>query len=107
MQFKAQQAHYRTAFPNAEFLIILNDEVPVGNITVETTSQEIRLIDIGLLPDNRGEGIGSTLLKELQTQGKRIILHVEQSNPAKHLYEKLGFQELESNGIHKRMLWMP
>lgn len=40
----------------------------------------------------RGKGIGKMLMQKAIKHAKGdIALHVEPNNPAKHLYEKLGF----------------
>jgi len=50
------------------------------------------LVYIAVNSDFRGQGIGSALIKEtFQICGNDIALHVEYDNPAKKLYERLGF----------------
>ncbi|MCB0036916.1 MAG: GNAT family N-acetyltransferase [Anaerolineales bacterium] len=50
---------------------------------------------IGIDPAFRGQGIGTALLTELKTavdgQFEQIILTVREHNPAKRLYERMGF----------------
>jgi ribosomal protein S18 acetylase RimI-like enzyme len=50
------------------------------------------LVYIAVHPDKRGKGLGSQLIREVfsNTEGN-IALHVEYDNPAKRLYERLGF----------------
>jgi ribosomal-protein-alanine N-acetyltransferase len=50
------------------------------------------LVYIAINKNSRGEGLGKKLMKEIiaHTKGD-IALHVEANNPAKFLYEKLGF----------------
>ncbi|WP_374706730.1 GNAT family N-acetyltransferase [Paenibacillus sp. J2TS4] len=71
--------------------------------------QEIRLIDLSLLPEYRNVGIGTAFLKNLQetasAYGKPIRLHVIRSNPAVSLYKRLGFHMLGSNGLYAAMEW--
>lgn len=50
------------------------------------------LVYIAVNGELRGQGIGSRLLREIQTScGGDIALHVEYENPAKRLYERMGF----------------
>lgn len=50
------------------------------------------LVYIATDPDQRGKGIGMKLMQEaINTTKGDIALHVEPDNPAKRLYEKLGF----------------
>jgi ribosomal protein S18 acetylase RimI-like enzyme len=65
MQFKAQTGAYETAYPGSQHSIVLSGETPVGHIWVDRDSAGYRLIDIALLPDCRGRGIGSVLLRQL------------------------------------------
>jgi ribosomal protein S18 acetylase RimI-like enzyme len=73
--------------------------------------REIRIMDIALLPEHRGSGIGSKLLRELQDEaraaGKTLSIHVERFNPALRLYERLGFQQVEDKGVYLLMSWGP
>ena len=59
-------------------------------------------MDIALLPEYRGRGIGTALLEELLVEadatGRRVTIHVERFNPARRLYERLGFVEAGDPG---------
>lgn len=96
MQFHCQRRSYESQYPHARQKIVWNQGVRVGRIIVGETAQEMRLIDISLLPEYRSIGIGTTLLKELKdaaaTCGKPIRLHVLRSNRALSLYERNGFR---------------
>jgi len=111
MQFDAQATHYHRYYPNASFEVILLDGQAVGRMYIDRTGDEILLIDIALLPQYRGGGIGGRLLHELlseaEAQGKPVRIHVERENPAMHLYARLGFQKIEDKGIYYFMEWRP
>ena len=50
------------------------------------------LVYIAVHHDDRGKGLGKELMKESLRYAKGdIALHVEPHNPAKYLYEKIGF----------------
>lgn len=50
------------------------------------------LVYIAVHADQRGKGVGKELMKKaIHTAKGDIALHVEPENPAKFLYEKLGF----------------
>ncbi len=110
-QFTAQDTYYRENFPQATFLIILNAEKPIGRLYTDRRTDEIRLIDIALLPEYRGKGFGTGLLKDLQTEavqaGKPLRIHVEKFNPALRLYERLGFARIADTGVYYLMEWSP
>jgi len=107
MQFHAQTTHYRAYYPHAEYLIIQRGETPIGRLIVDRSQDPLLLMDIALLPHFRGEGIGSKLLRELQKEGKKIILHVSKDNPAMHLYSRLGFVTVAEDSIYLGMEWNP
>lgn len=111
LQFKAQHQYYRTNFKSATFDIILLDGRPVGRLYVDRRLDEIRIIDIALLPQRRRQGIGSLILKSLlseaQKEARPVTLHVEYFNPALNLYQRLGFKKIEDRGIHSFMEWSP
>jgi len=60
-----------------------------------------------LMPAQRGQGIGSSLLAavvaEADAEVLPVRLHVEPWSPAKRLYERLGFRTLQVNGIYELM----
>ena len=109
LQFMAQQKQYRAQFCDADFQIIIEDEKPVGRLYINQTEEEIRIVDIALLPRFRGKGTGSSLIKQVLAEGKQkrlpVRIHVQQSNPAFQLYERLGFQKIDENGIYFLMEW--
>jgi ribosomal protein S18 acetylase RimI-like enzyme len=108
-QFDAQTAHYVEKYAGASLQVIEQAEVPIGRLYVARWEREIRIMDIALLPEHRGSGIGTKLLRELQDEarsaGKALTIHVERFNPALRLYERLGFQTIEDKGVHLLLQW--
>jgi [ribosomal protein S18]-alanine N-acetyltransferase len=84
-------------FPGGFVLFASIDEMPVGAVVVNRTGMD------GYIPENilvyiathhgyRGKGIGKKLMqKAIETAQGDIALHVEPDNPARKLYESLGF----------------
>jgi ribosomal protein S18 acetylase RimI-like enzyme len=111
MQFTAQSRCYRENYPDAEFRIIEVDGQPAGRLYVEPRVDDIRIMDVSLLPAFRGQGIGTALLTEVLNQagqsGKSASIHVETFNPASRLYERLGFRQCATNGMYHLMKWSP
>ena len=107
MQYDARQRSYEFQFADAENSIVLLDRRPVGRMLVCKSGGEFRLVDIALLADTRGAGIGRRLLEDLQAEaqkaGKPVRLHVEKSNPAIRLYERLGFVTIADKGAYIQM----
>jgi ribosomal protein S18 acetylase RimI-like enzyme len=111
MQFDLQDRNYRASFPTAEHsLIVLGDEA-IGRLIVDPGPLEIRVIDISLMPDARGRGIGSALLRrvlaEATVNGVPVRLSVDAVNPARHLYERLGFVVTDASSVYMSLEWRP
>jgi ribosomal protein S18 acetylase RimI-like enzyme len=110
LQFTAQQHHYREAYAEAEEIIIEVEARPIGRLLVYRSDLEARLVDIALMPEWRGCGIGSELIGRLQQEaasaGKPLTLHVAKSNRAMRLYERLGFKVADDTGSHYFMRWV-
>ena len=96
-QFSAQTQHYLTHYGSDFFNIVEVDGVSAGRFYVDYWSNEIRIVDIALMPGFQGKGLGSFLMKKVLSEGTEknqpVTIHVEQNNPAKRLYERLGFTE--------------
>lgn len=109
MQFTAQDTHYRQHYPTAEFSVIEVSGTPVGRLYVDRWTREIRIMDIAVLPEHRGNGIATYLLVALQREAtasdRSLTIHVERFNPAMHLYARLGFKMIEDKGVYQLMEW--
>jgi ribosomal protein S18 acetylase RimI-like enzyme len=109
MQFRAQAEHYERVYEKADFLIIMRHGVDIGRLYIDRMPNEIHLIDIALLPEFRGGGIGAALMKEIleegRTSGRKVTIYVENFNPARHLYDRLGFRHVDDNGVYHLMEW--
>ncbi len=106
-QFDAQHRYYRAQFPQARFDIVTVDGTDVGRCYVDRDPQRICLIDIVLLPEWRGMGIGAHLLgnliAEADVQQLPIALHVEKHNPILGWYTRLGFVAGGDVGVYLSM----
>lgn len=103
-QFGAQSRYYSEQYAEAAFDVILSAGRPVGRLYVARWQEEIRIVDIALLPEHRGRGLGTRLLKDLVSEseesGKPLTIHVEKFNPALRLYERLGFRPTADKGVY-------
>lgn len=97
MQFKFQHAWYMQNYLHSSFDVVILADVPVGRFYVNRLADEIRIIDISLLPEYRGRGVGERLMSDVLREGNErsipVSLHVEGNNPALALYRRLGFLE--------------
>ena len=111
MQFDAQSRYYQEHYSETSFDVILADGSPIGRLYVARWPEEIRIVDIALLPAYRGAGIGTKLLEglisESEASAKPLSIHVERFNPALRLYGRLGFREVEDKGVYLLMQRAP
>lgn len=103
-QFDAQTRWYQEHYDGASRAIVLVDGQPCGRLYVYHGATEIRIMDIALLPEHRGSGVGSSLLRDLladaDAHGKCVTIHVERLNPALRLYQRLGFSVAQDLGVN-------
>lgn len=101
-QFLAQDRWYHEQYAGASFDVVLVGGVPVGRLYVDRWPAEIRIVDIALLPASCGRGIGGAVLADVLAEadaaGLATSVHVERFNPARRLYERLGFGPVAENG---------
>jgi ribosomal protein S18 acetylase RimI-like enzyme len=106
-QFAAQTAHYAEHYTGMTSDVVLVDGEPAGRLLVARWTEEIRIVDITLLPEFRGGGAGTELLRELMAEAreasKRLSIHVEIQNPAMRLYQRLGFRPVGDAGVYLLM----
>lgn len=104
LQFAAQHKFYMEQFADADFHIVELHDEPIGRLYVDRREDEIRIIDIALLPEHRNKGIGSALLEDILAEARSATLpvriHVERNNPALGLYQRLGFREIGDEGVY-------
>jgi len=106
-QFMAQHDWWHQEYTATSYDIIECDGVPVGRLYVARWERELRVVDIAILPEHRGRGIGTALFREVFEEGDRtgrpVTIHVEIYNPARRLYERLGFILKEEKDVYLLM----
>jgi ribosomal protein S18 acetylase RimI-like enzyme len=110
MQYRARCTGYKARFPGLEsFMICDGDHQPVGELLVCGNEDRVRVVDISLFRVCQGRGIGTRLLLDLQDQagakGQMLELSVDHENPARRLYERLGFEVIGSDALQAEMIW--
>lgn len=110
-QSRLQRRAYADGHPGAAFEIVLVDGIPAGRLFVARGATELRIVDIALLAEFRGSGIGTELLRgvldEAAAQGVGVALEVDLGNPARRLYEGLGFAVEAATETQVSMRWTP
>jgi len=103
-QFAAQYRYYREHYDGATYHVVLADKEPVGRLFIARWPDETRIMDIALVTEHRGIGIGSRVLgalcAEADATGAPMGIHVEKQNRARDLYVRLGFEPREDRGVY-------
>ena len=107
-QFDMQRREYDARFPDARYQLILIDGEPAGRTWIGEDEEEIRLLDIALLPQFQKRGAGTVLLRELMKEAEskgKFLRHMVfvLNNDAHRFYERLGFVVIEDVGAYKHM----
>lgn len=94
-QHEAQHAHYSVHYHGLRRQAIRHRGADVGRLYLHEGPSDLRIVDIALLPQARGAGIGGALLADViayaEAHGLRASIHVERNNPARRLYLRAGF----------------
>jgi len=104
MQFEAQDTFYKQQFPDAQYQVVQYEGQDVGRLYLDLREDEVRIVDIALLPEYRGKGLGTQLLNSIiQDAGQKqlsVRIHVEKNNSALNLYLRLGFKKTDDKGVY-------
>lgn len=110
-QFDAQHSHYLQHYPTAQFLVLEQAGQRIGRLYVDIVESSVRLMDLALVPAVRNRGLGGALTRAVMDYAESlrmgVTLHVEEDNPAKRLYDRLGFVVVGELSFYKKMAWSP
>lgn len=107
-QFKAMCVGYRSMFPDAAFSIVEVNGRPVGRMVVDSGPEEIRVVDLALIPAERNQGTGTRLMRQVCAAAKKPVrLCVLKQNRALRWYARLGFTPFGEQGIYDELEWHP
>jgi ribosomal protein S18 acetylase RimI-like enzyme len=111
MQYDAQKTEYEAHYPEAQYDVILLEGCTAGRFWVSRDEEEIRLLDIVVLPWAQRQGVGTalvrSLIEEARASGKQLrhMVFIENEG-ARRLYERLGFEVFEEvGGAYLHMEW--
>jgi GNAT superfamily N-acetyltransferase len=102
-----QRARFFASTDPATYRIVEFDGRPVGCLAVRWLPDEVRLNRIFVLPAHQNRGIGTHLVGEVVAKagaaGLPVRLRVFRVNPARRLYERLGFVATGETDTHVLM----
>jgi ribosomal protein S18 acetylase RimI-like enzyme len=111
-QFQAQTVGYGAEFPQASFDIIETAERPIGRIVVDRPGTMLHLVDLAIIPELRGRGIGTAVMRALMDEARWANIPVQlevasENDPSLQLYLRLGFVPTETVPLYTRLEWRP
>ena len=109
-QFHAQTVSYQAEFPKARFDIIELTGRPIGRIVVNRPGTVLHIVDQAIVPELRGRGIGSAIMRALMDEAAAAHMPVRlkvasESDPAMRLYRRLGFVPIETVPLYIELEW--
>lgn len=101
----AQQKIFRDKFSTKKHKIIIQNNIDIGNISVSIDNEEMFIEIIEIMPEYQNKGIGSKIINQIINYSKskelcKVIFQVLIINPAKRLYDKLGFLTINETETH-------
>jgi ribosomal protein S18 acetylase RimI-like enzyme len=110
MQYRGRAMSYAAQHPQAEDSILLDEDgQPAGRLLLDRQPDRWRIVDIAVLAARRGQGLGTEVVRQCQQRaasaGARLELQVRPENPARRLYERLGFRVASEAGVSVEMVW--
>jgi ribosomal protein S18 acetylase RimI-like enzyme len=99
----------RSNFEDAK--VVRAGEEDVGLLKLSRTDAEWHLHQLQIIPDYQGLGIGNAVLRRVLAEAGHanvaVSLSVMHDNPARRLYERLGFAYVGETTSDLKMLWSP
>jgi GNAT superfamily N-acetyltransferase len=110
-QFASQDQHYRAYFPDADYSIVLHNEEDAGRLLVTRDQSCIHVLEFTILPEHRGAGVGTEIVRRLQEEARGkalpITTYLDSFSDSQAWLEKRGFTRMGDEGIHYKMQWTP
>ncbi|OXI31187.1 GNAT family N-acetyltransferase [Burkholderia sp. AU16741] len=104
---EAHDRRIRAHFDDA--MIVCEGTAAIGLLKVTRAAGEWHVHQIQILPAHQGRGIGEAVLNALLTDAARahvpVSLSVLHGNPARRLYERLGFRVASETDTSVNMIW--
>jgi ribosomal protein S18 acetylase RimI-like enzyme len=108
-----QRARFDATFIPEEIFIVSFDGQDAGFVALRTEPRVIQLFNLMIAPEFQRRGLGTAVLRHVlnlaQARRLPVRLQVMKVNPARRLYERMGFTAVPAEEIptHYRMIWRP
>ena len=106
-----QRARFQRTFaPQGQQIIVVDGE-DVGVLRVEQRNEALFLANLQILPSYQGQGIGTAVITDIlaTARQRRVPVHLQvlKGNPARQLYDRLGFVVTGQTDTHELMSTAP
>lgn len=106
----ARENHERWMARGEAQVILVGDQV-AGSLEVAAHDGELWILRMEVDPGFQRDGLGTAIVQQVQERAAvdsmRVVLDVFAHNPARRLYERLGFEAVDRRGPSIRMEWAP
>ena len=96
-----QRNYFKQHFMSRSCEVIELQDIQIGCIRIEDREEFVLLDYIAIMPEHQRVGLGTrlvrTVLKRAAHRGVPVRLNVLRVNPAKALYERLGFETIDAD----------
>ncbi|MBM4247586.1 MAG: GNAT family N-acetyltransferase [Deltaproteobacteria bacterium] len=103
-----QRERFRAGFDPSGVSVIMSADQPIGLLKLDRRADEVFLASVELAPEVQGRGLGTDIVRsvlcEAAERGVPVRLQVFHRNPARRLYERLGFRPVGETPTHLEML---
>ncbi len=112
IQHIAQERRFDGTHPGFERLVVLHDHEPAGRLYLDRTGEQIQVLDLTLLEESRGQGLGTRILAELVDTATREHRAIELQVPRRHervtgFYLERGFRLTAVDDLDNHLVRAP
>ncbi|WP_130473027.1 GNAT family N-acetyltransferase [Candidatus Magnetaquicoccus inordinatus] len=112
LQQQWQTVSYGENNPDAFVFIVEKLGDRIGRVIVHFGEQEVRIMDISLIPKVRHQNLGTGIMQALQRAATQVkvpltLCVAKHNGIAKQFYARLGFQLAASDNMVDLLVWQP
>lgn len=98
-----QDKYFESDFVVENYYVIRCNDMDVGTIRITVTTTSVQVHNLCLIAPARGQGLGAAVMGSVadlaRRLGKPVELDVLKINPAKHLYDRLGYKTYKEDDV--------